>query len=128
MAPDAGGAYPEQAILEAIRARGWEMKVQGKPGDWMVDISAGVSLEDYRAVAAPDEDRQLAVLRALNAALTWIDREGSRRASDREARARLGISGEEFLRRWDAGEYAEAEWDPAQPGVRRLATLVPFGR
>ncbi|MGH2354097.1 MAG: hypothetical protein ACRDJN_21025 [Chloroflexota bacterium] len=42
---------------------------------------------------------------------------------DRRARRYLGMSGEEFLRRWRAGEYAS---DPDQPGVIDLAMLVPF--
>jgi hypothetical protein len=42
---------------------------------------------------------------------------------DREARRYLGISGEEFLRRWRNGEYAS---DPEQPGVVDVAMLLPF--
>ncbi len=42
---------------------------------------------------------------------------------DRRARHRLGISGAEFLRRWEAGEYAD---DPDQPGVMDVAMLLPF--
>lgn len=44
---------------------------------------------------------------------------------DRQTRRYLGMSGIEFLRRWDAGEYAD---DPDQPGVRRVADLIPFAR
>jgi hypothetical protein len=42
---------------------------------------------------------------------------------DRQARRYLGISGEEFLRRWHRGEYAD---DSDRPGLIRLALLVPF--
>ncbi len=42
---------------------------------------------------------------------------------DRRARRRLGISGAEFLRRWEAGEYTA---DPDQPGVIDVAMLLPF--
>ena len=42
---------------------------------------------------------------------------------DRRARRYLGISGQEFLRRWRAGDYAG---DPDRPGVIDLAMLVPF--
>ncbi|MGH2354967.1 MAG: hypothetical protein ACRDI2_24550 [Chloroflexota bacterium] len=42
---------------------------------------------------------------------------------DRRARRYLGISGEEFLRRWRAGDYAA---DPDQTGVMEVATLLPF--
>lgn len=42
-------------------------------------------------------------------------------ALDAAARHYLGISGEEFRRRWDAGEYAE---DP-NPDVMNVAILLP---
>lgn len=45
---------------------------------------------------------------------------------DEQAHARLGISGEEFLRRWDAGEYARAEQD--RPAVAAVAMLIPLAR
>jgi hypothetical protein len=43
---------------------------------------------------------------------------------DAAARQALGISGEEFLRRKDAGEYEESE----DPAVARVAMLIPFAR
>lgn len=45
---------------------------------------------------------------------------------DEQARARLGISGEEFLHRWDAGEYAGPESD--RPDVVKVAMLIPLAR
>lgn len=42
---------------------------------------------------------------------------------DRRARRRLGVSGAEFLRRWEAGEYAA---NPDQPGVIDVTMLLPF--
>jgi hypothetical protein len=44
---------------------------------------------------------------------------------DRRAQRYLGISGAEFVRRWNAGEYAN---DPEQPGVMDVAVLLPFWR
>ncbi len=41
---------------------------------------------------------------------------------DRAARSDLGISGDEFLARWERGDYAGVE-DPAAEGV---AMLIPF--
>ena len=43
---------------------------------------------------------------------------------DREARRHLGISGEDFLERWDAGVYR----DSADEGVERVAHLIPVVR
>ncbi len=37
------------------------------------------------------------------------------------------MSGEEFLKRWDAGEYANTDWD-RHPGLPEVAMLLPFAR
>jgi hypothetical protein len=52
------------------------------------------------------------------------DEEG-RELFDRQARRYLNMSGEEFIRRWDAGEFDEG---PENPAVVRLAMLLPFAR
>jgi hypothetical protein len=43
---------------------------------------------------------------------------------DRAAREVLNISGDEFLARWDAAEYENAD----DPAITRLAMLIPFAR
>ena len=43
---------------------------------------------------------------------------------DRAAREVLNISGEEFLRRWDSGDYEGAD----DPAITRVAMLIPFAR
>jgi hypothetical protein len=53
------------------------------------------------------------------------DAEGNR-LFDYQARQQLGISGEEFLRRWDAGEYARLNDVEFARKVQRLAMLIPF--
>lgn len=50
--------------------------------------------------------------------------EEGRELFDRQARKLLGISGEEFLARWDRGEYMDAE----DPKVNAVAILIPFAR
>jgi hypothetical protein len=52
-----------------------------------------------------------------------ISVESARKLLDRRARRLLGISGEEFLRRFNAGEL-----DYEQPGVFALATLADLVR
>ena len=54
-----------------------------------------------------------------------LSREEVRAFLDRRAQRCLGISGEGFRRRWDAGEYAA---DPDRAGVVRLAMLLPFAQ
>ena len=44
---------------------------------------------------------------------------------DASARRYLGISGAEFLRRWDAGEYPDPD---DTPGVMAVAFLIPLIR
>jgi hypothetical protein len=58
----------------------------------------------------------------------FLSREEGRVFFDEQARQRLGISGEEFLRRWDAGEYDAIFDDPDHPEIVELYMLMPFGR
>lgn len=51
--------------------------------------------------------------------------EEAREAFDRAARRYLNMSGEEFLRRWDAGAFGD---DADQPGVINLVMLLPLIR
>lgn len=54
-----------------------------------------------------------------------LDRQEGRALIDENARHYLGISGEEFLRRWKAGEYANPD---ADANVMLVASLLPFVR
>jgi hypothetical protein len=60
------------------------------------------------------EDRHI---RELDDAQSW-------ELFDNAAQHYLGISGEEFLRRWDSGYYQ----DPDQPEVMSVIMLLPFAR
>jgi hypothetical protein len=53
-----------------------------------------------------------------------LTREEGQDLFDRRATKLLGISGEEFLRRWDAGEYMDSD----DPRVSSLGVLIPFAR
>jgi hypothetical protein len=53
-----------------------------------------------------------------------LDHEAGRELVDEQARKYLGISGEEFRRRWEAGEV-DADDDP---DVMRVAMLLGFAR
>jgi hypothetical protein len=44
---------------------------------------------------------------------------------DRTAQACMGMSGAEFLRAWDAGEFKDMNWDDV-PGLAEVATALPF--
>lgn len=57
----------------------------------------------------------------------WLSPEEAKALFDKVARKEMGISGPEFLRRWDAGEWEGIDPDEV-PGLVRLWTLMPFGR
>ncbi len=54
--------------------------------------------------------------------------EQGRARFDHEARQVIGISGEEFLRRWDAGEYRNLPDTPEGWRIMDVVTLIPFVR
>lgn len=54
----------------------------------------------------------------------WLSEREARELFDQEACRWLGISGDEFLRRWDAGQYQGREDDPDVIGVAVLLDLV----
>ncbi len=54
--------------------------------------------------------------------------EEGRRFFDDQCRALLNISGEEFIRRWDAGEYEDMEDIPENWDILHVSLLLPFGR
>lgn len=51
-----------------------------------------------------------------------------RLAFDAEARRSIGMSGDEFIRRWDAGEFPANADDGERPEIMRMALLISFGR
>ena len=54
-----------------------------------------------------------------------IDQEEGIEILDEAAKKYLGISGDEFLKRWDAGEYVgKAD----TPEIMRVASLIPIAR
>jgi hypothetical protein len=47
---------------------------------------------------------------------------------DGEARRLAGMSGDEFLKNWDAGEFRDLDETPEGRKIAYLALLIPFGR
>jgi hypothetical protein len=60
--------------------------------------------------------------------LIWVTPEEGRRLFDEAVRARLDIGGDEFIRRWEAGEYDEVFDKPGFLHIGDLAFLIPFAR
>ena len=65
------------------------------------------------------------VTKTADVAVEECTSEEGRALFDAAARRHLGISGDEFLAKWDAGEYDD---DPDRPEVLRVAMMMPFGR
>lgn len=63
-----------------------------------------------------------------NDSVRYLDDEESHEFFDAQARRLLGITGAEFLRRYDAGEYDELVDGPDHGAVAQLVMLGPFGR
>jgi hypothetical protein len=60
-----------------------------------------------------------------NSQIRELTREEGLALLDREARRRLCMSAEEFIRAWDAGQFDD---DPDRPDVMYVAMLLPFAR
>lgn len=58
----------------------------------------------------------------------WVTPEEGRRMFDEVVRERHGISGEEFIRCWEAGEYDDVVDKSGFLHIGRLASMIPFAR
>ena len=53
-----------------------------------------------------------------------LSRQEGRDMLDEAARDTFGVPGDEFLAKWDAGDYEDAD----DPAVTRVGMLIPFAR
>jgi hypothetical protein len=60
--------------------------------------------------------------------LVFVHPEVGREFFDQQVRERLGISGKEFLQKWESGDYDSIADDPNHVEIMELAMLRPFGR
>jgi hypothetical protein len=65
---------------------------------------------------------------ATTEAETTLSTEEGRELFVREARRLLGISGDEFVRRWEAGDYRDLPDMPEAWKAMRVAFQIPFGQ
>ncbi len=61
----------------------------------------------------------------LNGKVRMITRAEGRRIFDRQARKYFNMSGKEFIRRWEAGEFGDPE-NPYRSELVALTMQVPF--
>jgi len=112
----------EEAMLAALRARGWDLDVEGMTGDWSVKIKESRAATQYQIAIAHDPDRRRALLRAVRLALSWLTSEQERDLFDRSTQSLMGMPAEEFMARWETGDL-----NPDDPRVRHLLMLRPVG-
>ena len=60
--------------------------------------------------------------------IIFMDPEEGRAQFDALARRLIGISGDEFIRRWDAGAYRDIDVTDENRRMLRLSMLIPLGR
>ena len=60
--------------------------------------------------------------------IRWLSDEEAHTIFDEEARRVMGMSGEEFLRRYDAGEFDDVPDDWEHLDYWSLVLSIPFGR
>jgi len=60
--------------------------------------------------------------------IRFLDDEEGREYFDVQARELIGMSGEEFLRRYDAGEYRDIKDDGEDGDLIMLIMMIPFAR
>ncbi len=60
--------------------------------------------------------------------VTYLTGEAALEYFEREIQRLMGMSGVEFIRRYDAGEYATLEDIPENWHVLEASFLIPFGR
>ncbi len=82
---------------------------------------AAIDKKHQQEQAQADDPEEMPGIRVLTA-------EEGRIYFDRRAHELLGISGEEFLHRWDAGEYRPVPDTREGRKIGRLVMLLPFTR
>ncbi len=56
-----------------------------------------------------------------------VDASAGAELFNRIAMKYMSMSGAEFLKRWDDGQYARVDWDSV-PGLAEVAIALPFAR
>jgi hypothetical protein len=65
---------------------------------------------------------------SLDDGVRFLDDDEAREVFDREARRLMGMSGDEFLRRYDAGEYNRPLEDPEEENIMMMLMILNFAR
>lgn len=66
--------------------------------------------------------------RVTEQSIHWLNDDEARAIVDEQARKVMGMSGEEFLRRYDAGEFNDIPDDWEHMDFTALVMLIGYGR
>lgn len=124
--PDEAGHYSEEALQASVEARGLQLHVRGEPGDWFVQVVAPGGESEWPYAEGHDADRNTAIIRAVGRSATMLTVEEAQERFEKAVREQMGMSAQEFRRRWDAGEFSpddEGYWT-----AEFLAMMGSFGR
>jgi hypothetical protein len=111
----------DDALLEALRARGWRPVLNFEHGRWIVTITEDQP-DGVQVAIGDDPNRSTALLRALRHALVWLTPQQELERFDRHTREQLGISAQEFRQQWQAKRLPADD-----PRVLHLWLLRPLG-
>ncbi len=70
----------------------------------------------------------VAVEREPKSGVRYLDPEEGRERFDRQARRIAQVSGDEFIEKWERGDYRGIADTEGNRKIFRLAMLIPFGR
>jgi hypothetical protein len=116
--------YDTDAVLKAIRSRGWEpVLTQSPEGLWTSEIREWRSIDRSRLAVGHGDDPVSTLFDALGFALTWSTNDEALQDFDRQTRAMLDLGAVEFLSRWSLNEL-----DLNDPRVVHLLIGRPLGR
>jgi hypothetical protein len=86
------------------------------------------NMASTEAQAKPQFDLEAAMERAGEKGYVYITPEEGRQMFEVLAQEQMGMSGEEFIRRWEAGEYDEIADKAGHRHIMELALMIPLAR
>lgn len=119
--PDKNGVYRERDLIAALRAGGWGVESERRPGRVTVKRVDLSRPSHYDVIESGD--LQSALLEALRRSVGWQTADEEQRSFDEQTRSLLGLTGDEFRHRWNAGQL-----DFDDPTVEHLGVSLPSGR
>ncbi len=111
-----------RAADEAMRASILEVLRQIEAREWASLDTARLAIAEFEGLteALPPD-----LADEITSPVLFLSPEAEQEYFDEQAREALGISGDEFRRRWQAGEYRDIADDPEHGEILRLAAMLP---